>query len=93
MASYDYVCGQCGVFEVVRAIDAPVREQTCPVCGGAATRVYASPALISPRSALRRAREAAELSAHEPAVRHSLLAPPPRSARSRNPLHVRLPRP
>lgn len=35
MASYDYVCGQCGVFEVVRAIDAPVCEQVCPACGGA----------------------------------------------------------
>ena len=93
MARYDYVCGQCGVFEVVRPIDAPVREQACPACGGAATRVYAAPAITSPLSALRRVRDAAELSAHEPAVRHNLPAPPRRNARPPNPLHARLPRP
>ncbi len=93
MARYDYVCGECGVFEVVRPIDAPVCEQTCAMCGGRARRVYASPAITSPRSALRRMRDAAERSAHEPAVRHSLPAPPRRSVRPPNPLHARLPKP
>ncbi|WP_078861647.1 FmdB family zinc ribbon protein [Streptomyces sp. NRRL F-5650] len=94
MARYDYTCGRCGVFEVVRPIDAPEPEPpTCATCGGATTRVYAPPALTSPRSALRRARDAAEASAHEPAVLRSPPAPPRRPARPPNPLHARLPKP
>ncbi|WP_081239793.1 FmdB family zinc ribbon protein [Streptomyces viridosporus] len=93
MARYDYACGQCGVFEVVRPIDAPVHEPTCATCGGAATRVYAPPAFTSPHSALRRAHDAAAASAHEPTVQHRMPAPPRRHAHPPNPLHARLPRP
>lgn len=93
MARYDYACEQCGVFEVVRPIDAPAHEPTCATCGGAAKRVYAPPALTSPNSALRRMRDAAEASAHEPEVRHHIPAPPRRRAHPPNPLHARLPRP
>ncbi|GAA2598577.1 MULTISPECIES: FmdB family zinc ribbon protein [Streptomyces] len=99
MARYDYACGHCGVFEVVRPIDAPAHEPTCVTCGAAATRVYAPPALTSPGSALRRARDAADASAHEPTVLHGTPAPPrgparpARPARPPNPLHARLPKP
>lgn len=94
MARYDYVCGQCGVFEVARPIDAAATaEQACAACGGAARRVYAAPALTSPSSVLRRAQDAAALSAHEPAVRHGIPAPAARSRRPTNPLQARLPRP
>jgi putative FmdB family regulatory protein len=92
MAKYDYMCGQCGVFEVVRPIDASVRDQACPTCGSAATRLYAPPAITSPRSALRRAQDAAELSAHEPTVHHGLPARTHRNTRPPNPLDTRLPR-
>lgn len=93
MARYDYMCGQCGVFEVVRPIDAPVGEHGCATCGGTATRVFTPPAITSPRSAMRRMRDAAELRPHEPMVRHGLPAPPRRNTRPPNPLHARLPRP
>jgi putative FmdB family regulatory protein len=93
MARYDYVCGQCGVFEVVRPIDAEVPEPVCATCGGAATRRYAPPAVTSPGSVGRRLRDAAARSAHEPVMHHG--PPPPSRVRARpsNPLHARLPRP
>jgi putative FmdB family regulatory protein len=97
MARYDYVCGSCGVFEVVRPIDADVSEQACATCGGPAIRRYTPAALTSPGSAQRRLRDAEERSGHEPAIRHGTLPPSNAGARSRarsaNPLHARLPRP
>jgi hypothetical protein len=69
--------------------------ETCPACGDAAQRVYTAPALTAPNAPLRRARDAADRSAHEPAVTTG--GPPPqarpRPARPPNPLHAKLPRP
>jgi len=91
MARYDYVCAECGIFETVRSIGTAAATERCPGCGRAASRVYSPPALISPGSPLRRAREAADRSAHEPVVTG---APPalPRT-RTLDPLHAKLPRP
>lgn len=93
MARYDYACQQCGVFEVVRPIDAEVTEQQCTTCGGPASRRYAPPAVTSPGSTERRLRDASERSSHEPVVRHGALPPTRARARSLNPLHARLPKP
>ncbi len=93
MARYDYMCRHCGVFEVTRPIDAPVGAQVCTTCGGTAMRVFSPPALTSPDSTLRRARDSAERSAHEPEVRTNLPARPRGTAHPPNPLHARLPRP
>lgn len=92
MARYDYVCGDCGTFEVVRAIATAAAQERCPACGGGAVRVFSPPALTSPRSPLRAARDAADRSAHEPAV-VGRSPSGPRRARPPNPLHARLPRP
>lgn len=93
MVLYDYLCMECGLFEVNRPIGTADRCENCPICGQPAERTYSSPAVTSPRSELSRARDAAERSAHEPGV---VNGPPPRAARqpkSTNPLHARLPRP
>ncbi|MDQ3864775.1 MAG: zinc ribbon domain-containing protein [Actinomycetota bacterium] len=93
MALYDYLCKECGPFEVSRPLGTAGPREGCPICGRTAGRTYGPPAVTSPRSALNRAREAADRSAHEPRV---LSGPPPRAARrphSPNPLHAKLPRP
>lgn len=93
MALYDYLCVGCGPFEVRRPIGTAGTRESCPDCGRPAERKYGPPAVTSPRSALKRARETAERSAHEPEV---LRGSPPRAVRrqrSPNPLHTKLPRP
>jgi putative FmdB family regulatory protein len=92
VATYDYVCEECGVFEVVRQIGTAAAQERCPRCGCRAARVFSPPALTSPKSPLHRAREAADRSAHEPVVSRRPSSPP-RRARPANPLHARLPRP
>jgi putative FmdB family regulatory protein len=90
---YDYLCKNCGPFEVSRPIGTPGPSEGCPICGCPAGRMYSAPAVTSPRSAANRAREAAEGSAHEPRM---VSNPPPRAARRTrptNPLHAKLPRP
>jgi putative FmdB family regulatory protein len=93
VALYEYACRSCGPFEVRRALGSAPGEEACPRCGAPAARVFGAPAIASPGSPLARAREAAERSAHEPAVVRG--APPPdrRVRRSANPLHANLPRP
>jgi putative FmdB family regulatory protein len=93
VALYDYLCVGYGPFEVSRPIGTAGPREGCPNCGRAAARTYGAPAVTSPRSAVNRAREAAEGSAHEPRV---VSDPPPRAARCKgrpNPLHAELPRP
>lgn len=93
MALYDYLCAECGPFEVSRPIGTAGQRESCPECGQPAERTYSAPAVTSPGSAVGRAREAAERSAHEPGLVNGT---PPRAARqpgSTNPLHAKLPRP
>ena len=93
MVLYDYLCAGCGAFEVRRPIGTARTREGCPGCGRPGERTYGPPAVTSPRSALNRARETDERSAHEPRV---LGGPPPRTVLGRrrpNPLHARLPKP
>src|SRR5215212_8570131 len=93
VALYDYLCAGCGPFEVSRPIGTAGPRESCSTCGRPAERTYSPPAVTSPQSALNRARETADRSAHEPRITSG---PPPRTARrqrSPNPLHVKLPRP
>ena len=93
VALYDYLCAGCGPFEVSRPIGTASPREGCFTCGRPAERTYSPPAVTSPRSALNRAKETADRSAHEP---QALSGPPPRSAhrpRSPNPLHLKLPGP
>jgi len=81
------------VFEAVRPIGVAAAQEHCPACGRDAARVFSPPVVTSPGSPLRRAREAADRSAHEPAVSGRPPSPPRRRAGPRNPLHAKLPRP
>jgi len=92
MARYDYICAECGVFEAVRPIGTAGLDEPCPACGRSAGRVFSPPALTSPGSPLRRAREVADSSAHEPRVTGRPSSRPPQ-ARPPNPLQANLPRP
>ena len=93
MALYDYLCAECGPFEISLAFGTAGRRESCIICGRSAERTYNPPVVTSPRSALNRAKETADRSAHEPQI---VTGPLPRTAsrrRSPNPLHTKLPRP
>lgn len=93
MPSYRYRCDGCGPFEVRRSLTEPDTGQCCPACDRRARRVFEAPAVRGMASGMRRALEAQERSAHQPAV----VGTPPSSRRatpvSTDPRHARLPRP
>ncbi|MFC5952654.1 FmdB family zinc ribbon protein [Pseudonocardia lutea] len=92
--TYAFRCPHCGGFDVVRPMREAGAPARCPECGSAARRVFESPALRAGDPGVRRALEASERSADEPAVVSSV---PGRSRKaiptSRDPRHARLPRP
>jgi putative FmdB family regulatory protein len=68
MPIYSFTCRTCGDFTEMRSMacaDAPAR---CPLCGGAAMRVFTVPHIARMNPALRRAHELNEKSAHEPRI-------------------------
>ncbi|GAA4704566.1 zinc ribbon domain-containing protein [Pseudonocardia yuanmonensis] len=94
MPTYAFRCPHCGGFDVIRPMREAGAPATCPECGTAARRVFESPALRAGDPRMRRALDASERSADEPAVVSSV---PGRNRRatpvSRDPRHARLPRP
>lgn len=68
MPAYSFVCAGCGPFEVTRSIELAGDPQCCTNCGSVARRVFAAPSVRRTPSALRRARDGEERSAHEPRV-------------------------
>jgi len=92
MATYEYSCRSCGPFDVRLAIGSAPSTHECPVCSGAARRVYSppgvvrtSPAAVFARESEERSREAPEVVSQVPEVRGG-----PRRSR---PLPAGLPRP
>ena len=67
MPTYDYACSGCGGFDTFRSMSERNEPATCPGCGQAASRVFAS----APRLALldggtRLAMDTNERARHEP---------------------------
>ncbi|WP_374213808.1 FmdB family zinc ribbon protein [Streptomyces sp. A3M-1-3] len=92
MATYEYRCSRCGPFNVRLAIGTAPKAYGCPVCTGAARRVYSSPGLsLSPRAAAD-LHDREEQAREAPAVVSEV---PPRSRIRRypHPALSRLPRP
>ncbi|MFF9767716.1 FmdB family zinc ribbon protein [Streptomyces sp. NPDC053086] len=92
MATYEYLCSSCGSFDVKLAIGTAPTVFGCPVCAGAAKRVYSSPGFSRTSRAVAalharedRSREVPEVVSEVPPRRRAQQqAPPPLS---------RLPRP
>jgi len=67
MPTYDYACDQCGGFDAFRTLAARNEAATCPDCGGASPRVFASaPRLALMEGSTRRAMDTNERARHEP---------------------------
>ncbi|MEW2492549.1 FmdB family zinc ribbon protein [Streptomyces nodosus] len=96
MATYEYLCGRCGPFDVKSAVGKAPAVYDCPICARAARRVYSAPGLsltskTSNASAALRERE--ERSREAPAVVSEV---PPRTgpvSGPKRPPHPPLPRP
>ncbi|MGW0992953.1 FmdB family zinc ribbon protein [Streptomyces sp. NPDC002520] len=92
MATYEYLCRSCGTFDVKLPIGTAPKSWDCPVCAGAARRVFSAPGIArtSPAVTALHARE--EQSREAPAV-VSEVPPGGRPRRQPHPALSRLPRP
>ena len=93
MPIYGYDCAGCGSFDLVRPMARAGEPAFCPTCGEPGRRSYGAPALRSLDPALRGALEASVRGADAPEVVRSVPARPPRTRYTRDPRHLRLPRP
>ncbi|MEU9989434.1 FmdB family zinc ribbon protein [Streptomyces sp. NPDC007971] len=92
MATYEYLCGCCGAFEVQLPIGTAPKAWDCPDCAGAARRVYSVPGFARTSSAVAALHAREELSREAPAVVSEV--PPGRRVRTQpHPALSRLPRP
>ena len=67
MPTYDYSCSQCGGFDAFRALAARNEAVSCPDCGAASGRVFATaPRLALMEGSTRRSMETNERAKHEP---------------------------
>lgn len=67
MPMYDYACGDCGEFAVLRPLAQWRDPASCPQCGALSGRIVAgAPAVSALSSAINRAHAANERSANEP---------------------------
>lgn len=87
MATYEFRCPACSVFEVAVPMAVVRPTQSCPTCGAESARVWTAPALATTPAALHRAIATADASAEAPQVVRSIPAGAPRPRGRRwNPL-------
>jgi putative FmdB family regulatory protein len=94
MPTYQYRCGACGSFELVRPMAEVEPSASCPSCGNAARRVFGLPGVAFVDAGVRSALDASARSAESPQV----VADVPGRARRATPIttdprHAKLPRP
>lgn len=68
MPFYDYTCGQCGNFRLLRPMARRNRRAVCPECDRAASRLLLAPNLAVMHPNARKAATINEKSRHEPRV-------------------------
>ncbi|WP_353963030.1 FmdB family zinc ribbon protein [Streptomyces sp. NBC_00365] len=88
MATYEYLCSRCGPFDMKLEIGTAPKAYGCPVCAGAARRVYSSPGLSLTPNAVAALHVREEQAREAPAVVSQV---PPRRGVPRHP-HPALPR-
>ena len=73
MPTYDYLCPQCGPFDVLRSVASRNDPCACPDCGSGAERtLLAAPRLSALTSGARAAHETNERAAHAPRLSKDL---------------------
>jgi putative FmdB family regulatory protein len=92
MATYEYVCRGCGVFEVRLALGTAPPSHACPECGSGGRRMFSPPTLARTSPLVRASREREEQSREAPEV-VSEVSPSRRTPRRPHPALGRLPQP
>ncbi|WP_199881036.1 FmdB family zinc ribbon protein [Streptomyces kebangsaanensis] len=92
MATYEYLCSQCGSFDVKLTIGTAPKTHGCPVCTNPARRLYSAPGLSLTSSASAALHEREEQAREAPAV-VSEVPPRTRPEQRPHPALSRLPRP
>jgi putative FmdB family regulatory protein len=94
MPTYQYRCGTCGRFELLRSMAEVEPSAPCPDCGAAARRVFGLPGVTFVDPGVRSALDASARSADSPQV---VTGVPGRARRATpittDPRHAKLPRP
>lgn len=93
MATYQYRCAGCGLFDVIRPIGRALAEEPCANCAGPARRSFTAPMLARTSAPLARALRAQEASSHEPRVVTDVPPARRRPTPSADPRQAGLPRP
>ncbi|MFF5213226.1 FmdB family zinc ribbon protein [Streptosporangium sp. NPDC000396] len=91
MATYEYICPNCGLFEVHLAIGTAPASRHCSTCERDARRVFSPPNFSSTHPSLSAALDRDEQSRDAPEVVSSV--PRRRRPRPPHPALARLPRP
>ena len=96
MPIYDFHCADCLDFELILPMGTAPNFAACPSCQGDARRRITAPNILRTGSATYQLIDAANRSAHEPAIVDSH-KPGVRTGKTQhytsNPLHQKLPRP
>ncbi len=93
MATYEYLCGTCGRFDVRLAMGTAPEQAQCPNCAGVARRAFSPPHLgVGAPSAVRRLRNVEERSQDAPEIVTQVPAKVS-NAQPYNPALARLPKP
>ena len=93
MATYEYLCGTCGRFDVRLAMGTAPEQTECPTCAGAARRAFSPPRLgVGTPSSVRRVVDMDERSQDAPEV-VSRVPSKAGNAPPYNPALARLPKP
>ncbi|CAL8900536.1 hypothetical protein KVA01_22390 [Kocuria varians] len=97
MPVYEFRCEACGPFDAHHAMAQVPRSERCPACGADARRVFSAVGLSRANSPRARAVDAAARTAEAPDVVRSVPrqggAPRTSTGVSRDPRHLKLPRP
>lgn len=93
MPTYGFSCTDCGPFDVRCAMAESDDPRRCPRCSGPARREFGAPGLRTLAPGLRRALDAQERTADRPDVVTSIPQKTSKTRITRDPRHLRLPRP
>lgn len=93
MPIYEYRCPACGDFEASRPMSATSRQHPCPACGEQAKKLLSAPKLSQLNSPRARAIDAAARSADSPEVVRGPVGRDRATPVTRDPRHLKLPRP
>lgn len=93
MPIYEFRCTQCGDFEATHPMSTTPKNQPCPVCGGDARKLFSATNLSTLNSSRARAIDRTARTAETPDVVNGPVGRGRPTPTTKDPRHLKLPRP